>query len=722
MITTTLYGNYMRIDIYHPRASVLCILLMGTLAAQAQAENMGTILDIHHILGYLGALFLITVFVMMFYNRLFYFKDKDVTKETQRLNAQLGLIMDANRMKAWTYDMDKRLYKVLTEYGTKEIEYTPIDFSQFFDRDDFEAMRKLITDIQDGKTDSETLLVKSAPLKNNAEEQHIYEINISILRHHKNGRPKTLLGTQCDITEEQEKAENTRKLMLRYHTVFESSLVDMVFYDANGILTELNNKAMETFGVTNKQAILDQKVRIWDVPSYREIDIHAIDAPMHFSSITDISKVKETDERIPQILTKGKIYYEADLSAVRDKNQKLLGVIAAGRSITDMVESNHHQKEAAALLEKQTKAIQNYIEDINYSLKISHVRLMHYHPEKHELDILSDPNHIEYSLSQIRAMSMIDPEDRAKAYRMLLQMDKRHKGDFSETLHTIFKDKEGRDIYLNFRIMPIYNQDGEVSYYLGMCRDDTEVTHTEIRLKKETAKAQEAEQVKSTFLLNMSYELRTPLNAVIGFAELFGTEHNEEDEPLFAEEIKKNTNTLLRLINDILFLSRLDAKMIEYNYLETDFALQFEGWCYMGWSNLSPCVKTVIENPYNKLLVKIDPQNLAMVIQKLCIYSGLTTTEGTVRAKYEYRRGELMITIEDTGEGMDAENLEKAFDRFVHEEGKKSKGTGLDLPIVKELVEQMNGTIELQSEQGKGSTFFVSIPCEMINFEKKRSS
>lgn len=120
MITTTLYGNYMRINIYHPRASVLCILLMGTLAAQAQAENMGTILDIHHILGYLGALFLITVFVMMFYNRLFYFKDKDVTKETQRLNAQLGLIMDANRMKAWTYDMDKRLYKVLTEYAPKK--------------------------------------------------------------------------------------------------------------------------------------------------------------------------------------------------------------------------------------------------------------------------------------------------------------------------------------------------------------------------------------------------------------------------------------------------------------------------------------------------------------------------------------------------------------------------------------------------------------------------
>ena len=217
----------------------------------------------------------------------------------------------------------------------------------------------------------------------------------------------------------------------------------------------------------------------------------------------------------------------------------------------------------------------------------------------------------------------------------------------------------------------------------------------------------------------MSYELRTPLNAVIGFAELFGAEHNEEDEPIFAEEIKKNTNTLLKLINDILFLSRLDARMIEYNYQETDFAALFEGWCYMGWSNLAPGVKVVVENPYHSLLVTIDQQNLGMVIQKLCVYSGLNTQEGTVRAKYEYRHGELMISIEDTGKGMDAPTLKKAFDRFAHEEGAEDSGTGLDLPIVKELIEQMNGNIELQSEPGKGSTFFVSIPCEMSTLEKK---
>ena len=245
------------------------------------------------------------------------------------------------------------------------------------------------------------------------------------------------------------------------------------------------------------------------------------------------------------------------------------------------------------------------------------------------------------------------------------------------------------------------------------------MVHTEKKLQEETEKAQEEEKLKNTFLLNMSHELRTPLNAVIGFAELFNSDHNEEDEPIFAEEIKKNTGVLLELINDILFLSRLDAHMIEFNYQMCDFAMLFEGWCYMGWSNLGPNVKSVVENPYNSLLVNIDQQNLGMAIQKLCIHSGMTTKEGTVRAKYEYRHGELTITIEDTGKGLTSSELSNAFNRFAHEEGDEQEGTGLDLPIVKELVEQMNGTIELQSEQGKGSTFFVSIPCEMDSLEKK---
>jgi signal transduction histidine kinase len=314
---------------------------------------------------------------------------------------------------------------------------------------------------------------------------------------------------------------------------------------------------------------------------------------------------------------------------------------------------------------------------------------------------------------------MVHPDDHAKTERLFCRMDRLHPGSFSETVRTIMRDEQGRHVYLNFNMMPITDSEGKITHYFGMCRNETEMTYTEFRLQEETEKAQEEERLKNTFLLNMSHELRTPLNAVIGFAELFNSEHNEEDEPIFAEEIKKNTGILLALINDILFLSRLDAHMIEYNYQECDFAMLFEGWCYMGWSNLQPNVKVVVENPYNRLLVNIDQQNLGMVIQKLCTYSGMNTKEGTVRAKYEYRHGELTITIDDTSKGMSAQELEEAFSRFTNEDSNDKEGTGLDLPIVKELIEQMNGSIEVQSEQGKGTTFFVTIPCEMGVLEKK---
>jgi signal transduction histidine kinase len=108
-----------------------------------------------------------------------------------------------------------------------------------------------------------------------------------------------------------------------------------------------------------------------------------------------------------------------------------------------------------------------------------------------------------------------------------------------------------------------------------------------------------------------------------------------------------------------------------------------------------------------------------MAIQKICQVTANHTMEGTIRAKYEYRHGELMITIEDTSPGIPAEALNKIFERFVHDENVERQGTGLDMPIVKELIEQMNGTIEVQSELGKGTSFYISIPCEMASFDKK---
>lgn len=674
------------------------------------------LIDINPTYIYLIAVLVISAIAMVVYNRLTYYKEKRVTRKVQRLNAQLTLIMDANKTEAWTYNTKKNQFKVISKENLTETFYTPFEFSQLYDREDFKQVVKSIEGIQNRDIITDSMTVKSAPSQDG--DIKIYEMTLSVLRRNKQDQPIEILGTQRDATKEKKLAEENKNLMLKYHTVFNSSLIDMIYYNADGYLTELNEKACETFGVKNPQTLLKRKMKMTDIPSYREFDAKTLEQTQ-LSSITDISKVKEADERVPEVTREGKIYYEVMLEPIKDIHNQSLGVITAGRDITEMVESHHRQLESARLMEERTKALKQYIDDLNYTLKISDARLTNYYPATHTLDILSDITGEGTHLSQLKAVAMIHPDDRKRAKMLITRMDRLYKGTFSEILHTKLRDHNGRDIYLNFSMMPITDKEGNVTHYFGMCRNETEMAHVEKHLQEESAKAQEEEQLKNAFLLNMSYELRVPLHAVIGFAELFKREHNREDEPIFANEIKKNTDVLLTLINDILFISRLDAHMIEYHYEVCDFASLFEGWCHQGWSEADENLKLITENSYNSMLVKIDSQHLGIAIQKLCGYSARTTKAGSLKARYEYLHDKLIIIVEDTSQGIEFDEVPKIFNRFMGDAKNKRIGTGLDLPIVKELVEQMGGTIDVLSEPGKGSTFFMSIPCELTSFEKK---
>ena len=694
------------------KISTTLLMLLFSATAYAQTENWNTIADQYHLSAYLVAALLIGVFVLFFSNRLYYYREQEVSNRSKQINTQLALVLNSNKTVVWTYDVTKIFTLISSETVTKAF-YAPIDFSQFYNHDDFGELRTKITNVLIEETLSETLVVRSY------NGQNTYEINISVLKRDQKHHPIMLLGIQRDITESKRRGEKTHELSLQYQTVFNSSLVDMIYYGPDGRLLDLNEKACETFMIADRNSFLKKNVHINDIPSYRHINIDELYDSVQLSSITDIDLVKKEDERIPDLRLKGICYYEAILSPIRDENGILHGVMVAGRNITEMVESHHKQEKEVQLLQKTTKQIQAYIQNINYTLKASGVRMITYHPGRHELRIFSDLNKVQYRLSQIRCASLIHESDRRKLRGLFMRMDQGKPGNISEVLHTIFHDQQKRDIYMNFSLIPMTDKDGLVTQYFGLCRDETEMKYTEMRLIEETKKAQETEELKNTFLLNMSYEIRTPLNAVLGFAELFNSPHDVEDEPVFAEEIKRTTDELLNLVNDILFISRLDAKMVEFTKDASDFATLFDGWCYMGWSALGPNVKVVIDNPYNHLVLNIDEQHLGQAIQKICTCSANYTNEGMVRAKYEYHHGELNIIIEDTGKGVRKEVLSHVFDRFVKDDQNKITGTGLDMPIVKELVEQMGGQIELLSEQGKGTTCYLMIPCEMISREKK---
>ena len=666
----------------------------------------------------LSAVLLVAILVVVLYNRVYMRRANEANARRKEQNAHLALVLQAGRLRIWKYLPATRHYLFLSEEGTMEQRYNPIDFQQFFERDDFERLRTAIFDICEGKQNSAVLtLVSNA--KDDAFLRH-YEMTVSVDRRDSRGRVTSILGIQHDVTDEYRRLETVNQLLLRYHTVFSTSLVDMLYYDNKGVLQDINERACQAFGVPNREYVLNNKFLLKNNPFFGDVNLETMDNT-RTSCIVDFGDYTDPIYHTEEFgLADKKMYYESTINPIRDANGNLEGVYMAGRDITEMVVSYRRQKEGAEKLRKVNEDIRQYISNINYALRISDIRMVNYYPKSFTLEMSDNITQSQMKLSQLRCIRLATPRFRRTVSSVLNRMDHLSPYNIQVNIETEIRDKKGRQIWLLFNLVPMLDADGKVERYFGMCRNMTDMVETENRLAVETKKAQETELLKQSFLSNMSYEIRTPLNNVVGFAGLFNTPHDEADEPAFVEQIKTNSNNMLTLVNDVMLLSSLDANMVEYRKDDIDFAQIFASHCQMGWSNANPQIKTIIDNPYESLVVNIDMEHVGKVIEKLCWLSALTLKEGYAKARYEYRRGELLITIEDTGDGIPEEGMAHIFDRFVHNIDNHLLGTGLDLPIVQAIVRQMGGTIEIESKLHQGTTAWVSIPCEAKNIERRR--
>ena len=700
------------------RAMVGSLLLTFSSPSMAQVGiNVERLFDFQHMTAYFTAFFLIGFFVLLFYNFVFHYREQDAKMQGLSQYGRLSLVLQTSHLQLCFYNMQRRYCVFIEEDGEFSREYNPIEFASLFERDDIEEVRKLVFEIGEGHIPSATVRVRELPKEDGSRK--VFDFSISVARRKSRKEVEDLLFILHDVTDDVRRRETVSKLLLRYQTVFESSLVDMVYYDKNGVLTDINEKACKQFGIQNREDAIRQGFLLQNNPFFSGVDIQQMDNTRS-SAIVDFSQLDDAIYHISELGLTGKIYYESTINPIRNADGELEGVYMAGRDVTEMVESFHHQQEGFKRLSNITKDIQMYISNVNYALRVSEVRLVNYTPSKFTLELSNNINETQLLLSQLRCIRLGTPRFRRAISSALNRMDHRTSCPVELLIETEIHDERRHPVWLQFKMIPLMNASGQVERYFGMCRNMTQMVETEHQLAIETKKAQETELLKQAFLTNMSYEIRTPLNTVIGFAELFEMEHDVADEALFVNEIRQNSNSLLRLVNDILFLSRLDANMIEFKKEETDFAMLFESWVQLGLSGVSPDVKVVIENPYERLLVAIDLEQISKIIEKLCGTAVKYTEKGTIRAKYEYRHGELAISIEDTGRGIDEKMLQHAFERFVRNEQNEFFGTGLNLPIAQALIQQMGGTIEIQSELGKGTTVWVFIPCEASVIEKRR--
>ena len=632
--------------------------------------------------------------------------------------ARLALILKTGRLRLWFYYPATRHYRYLSEAGEFGPEFNPSEFGQAFHPTDLEVLRSLVFDICDGKQDSGKVKLRSRAEKE-SECKH-YEVSITVISRDENGLPTALMGIQHDVTDEYRRQEKIKKLLIRYQTIFNSSLLDNLYYDSKGVLREINERACENFNIKNHEQVLDGSFMLKNNPFFNQLQFDQIE-DSYTGSIVDFDKLTEERYRNEEIGLTGKMYYESAINPIRNEEGKLEGVYMSGRDITEMVNSFHRLQMSVEKLQKGTDSIRQYIANIDYALSVSGVQLVNYYPHSYTFELINRETNSKLHMSQLRCIRLATMRFRRTVNSVLNRMDHLTRHDIKQAIEIEIRDKKGRQIWLLFNMVPMFDAEGRVERYFGTYRDITDMVETEKQLAIETKKAQETELLKQTFLTNMSYEIRTPLNNIVGYAGLFTGDHDANDEPFFMEQIKRSTGELLLLVNDILYISRLEANMEEYKKETVDFATAFEGYCQNGMEGINPDVQSVIVQPYNRLLVDIDGRHLEMIIQRLCKLSCLLTTHGSITASYEYHRGELTIHLEDTGIGFAAEVMPHIFEHFTRNIRGGLIGSGLDLPIVQQLTQQMGGNIEIQSDYGKGTSAWVSIPCTALVIEKKRN-
>ncbi|MFB6272739.1 MAG: ATP-binding protein [Salinibacter sp.] len=275
----------------------------------------------------------------------------------------------------------------------------------------------------------------------------------------------------------------------------------------------------------------------------------------------------------------------------------------------------------------------------------------------------------------------------------------------------IFERPDGEPRYLSINAAPLFDADDQIRQIVYSIDDITEQAQREQKLKTAKEEAERANELKASFFANVTHDLRTPLSSIIGSAELLAQEvpDNLLDS---VERIERSSRRLLDTINSVLDLSKLETGAVEPTPESVDLVDEVLGTVEIFQPQAEEQdLRLDAEVTAETLPIELDSTMLHRITDNL-VKNALKFTEpgGTVTLRTYATDTTAVIEVEDTGVGIDEDFLPRLFESFAQEDDAGRTGNGLGLSIAKRLTELMNGTIEVESEKGVGTTVTVRFP------------
>lgn len=254
---------------------------------------------------------------------------------------------------------------------------------------------------------------------------------------------------------------------------------------------------------------------------------------------------------------------------------------------------------------------------------------------------------------------------------------------------------------------------GHAPIIAGLLQNIQELKDHEQELIESRELAEQAE-LKQSFLNNMSHEIRTPLNAIVGFSDMLANEpeFSNEERQEFVDIINTNTKLLLKLVGDVLELSRIESGNLSFTFQRESVCRLLDDVYQTHSLLIRPPLQFLKDFPPEDVQVNVDPMRLTQVLTNFLNNANKFTKGGSIRLGYCCPSGmsEVHLYVEDTGIGIPHSEQKMIFERF-YKRSEFSQGVGLGLSICVLIVEKMGGRIELQSEESRGSRFTVVLPC-----------
>lgn len=466
-------------------------------------------------------------------------------------------------------------------------------------------------------------------------------------------------------------------------------------YDKDGYLKYANGTTLKMFGVTMKDIY---NINIFDDPNITAEDKTLLKQGLNVSFETDYDF--DLCENFYETPIKGiKKYFVTKVTIMRDPEGNRQGYLLACEDITvkkaqerEIIES--YKKIKATQKELSLALNAGKLSSWNYNIKEGLFCKFDVHVENIE----------KKSLQSI--YESIHPDDRHKFMALLEAVAHKQKLPENRIILRVLENNATDYSYSSFTYSAVEDEAGTVVVITFIQRDITEDIIYQQNLITAKNKAEEADKLKSTFLANMSHEIRTPLNAIVGFSELLTETDDTEEKFEYKQLIETNSEILLKLIGDILDLSKIEVGSIDINRQKLNLC-QLCDELYRSFQQRikNPKVTLKLINPYTKCVANFDKYRFMQIFTNFATNAIKYTPQGEIVMGYECMPGQVRIYVKDSGIGIPEEKKTRIFSRFEKLDT-FAQGTGLGLSICKAIADATGGEVGFKSKANVGSEFW----------------